>query len=59
LADEVFKIKGGKATAASKTAQAALKKAKPGIANLKKLPANTLVVVPAGLEPPQQPRRNQ
>jgi hypothetical protein len=46
LVPEVFEIKGGKA-AAAKTAQAALEKANRSIANLKKLPAGTLVVVPA------------
>jgi len=46
LVHEVFEIKGGKA-AATKAAQCALQKANPSIANLKKLPAGTLVVVPA------------
>ena len=45
LVSEVFEIKGGKA-AVTKAAQSALEKANPSIANLKTLPAGTLVVVP-------------
>ena len=43
---KLFEIKGGKAAAASKTAHAALRKANQSVANLKKLPAGTLVIVP-------------
>jgi hypothetical protein len=46
LTGEVFEIKGAKAAATSKSAQAALREANPHIAGLKKLPAGTLVVVP-------------
>ena len=46
LGREVFEIKGARAAMASKNAQAALREANPHIADLKKVPAGTLVVVP-------------
>jgi len=46
LGREVFEIKGARADTASKNAQAALREANPHIADLKKVPAGTLVVVP-------------
>ncbi len=46
LTRDVFEIKGPKAAAASKNAQAALREANPHIADLKKVPAGTLVIVP-------------
>jgi hypothetical protein len=46
LSREVFDIKGPKAAKASKNAQTALREANPHIADLKKLPAGMLVVVP-------------
>jgi hypothetical protein len=46
LTREVFEIKGAKAATAAKSAHAALREANPHIADLKKLPAGTLVVVP-------------
>lgn len=46
LGREVFEIKGARAATASKNAQAALREANPHIADLKKVPAGTLVVVP-------------
>jgi hypothetical protein len=46
LTREVFEIKGAKAAATSKSAQAALREANPHIARLTKLPAGTLLIVP-------------
>jgi hypothetical protein len=46
LSREVFEIKGAKAAAAAKRAQAALREANPHIADVKKVPAGTLVIVP-------------
>jgi phage tail protein X len=46
LTRDVFEIKGAKAAAAAKNAQAALREANPHIADLKKVPSGTLVVVP-------------
>jgi hypothetical protein len=46
LGREVFEIKGAKAAMTSKSAQAALREANPHIADLKKVPAGTLVMVP-------------
>jgi len=46
LTREVFEIKGPKAAAAAKSAQAALRQANPHIAHLTKLPSGTLVIVP-------------
>jgi phage tail protein X len=46
LTREVFEIKGAKAAATSRSAQAALREANPHIADLKKVPPGTLVVVP-------------
>src|SRR6516162_1835388 len=46
LSREVFESKGGKAAKAAKSAHAALRDANPHIADLKKLPAGTLVLVP-------------
>src|SRR5215216_3589445 len=46
LSREVFEIKGAKAAATSKNAQAALREANPHLADLKKVPAGTLVIVP-------------
>lgn len=46
LTREVFEIKGAKAATAAKSAHAALREANPHIADLKKLPAGTIVVVP-------------
>lgn len=46
LTNKLFEIRGTKATAASKEAQAALRKANPQFGKLTKLPAGTLVVVP-------------
>jgi hypothetical protein len=46
LGREVFEIKGAKAATAAKSAQAALREANPHIADLKKVPAGTLVIVP-------------
>ena len=46
LSREVFDIKGPKAATASKNAQTALREANPHIADLKKLPAGMLIVVP-------------
>jgi phage tail protein X len=46
LTRDVFEIKGTKAASAAKTAQAALREANPHVADLKKVPSGTLVVVP-------------
>lgn len=46
LTRDVFEIKGAKAANAAKNAQAALREANPHIADLKKVPSGTLVVVP-------------
>ena len=46
LTRDVFEIKGTKIASAAKTAQAALREANPHVADLKKVPAGTLVVVP-------------
>jgi phage tail protein X len=46
LSREVFEIKGAKAAAAVKSAQAALREANPHLADVKKVPAGTLVIVP-------------
>jgi len=46
LSREVFETKGGKAGKAAKSAHAALRDANPHIADLKKLPVGTLVLVP-------------
>jgi hypothetical protein len=46
LSREVFEIKGAKAAAAGKRAQAALREANPHLADVKKVPAGTLVIVP-------------
>src|SRR5262245_537945 len=46
LSREVFESEGVKAAKAAKNAQAALRDANPHIAELKKLPAGTLVLVP-------------
>ena len=46
LTRDVFEIKGAKAASAAKNAQAALREANPHIADLKKVPSGTLVVVP-------------
>lgn len=46
LTRDVFEIKGAKAAGAAKNAQAALREANPHIADLKKVPSGTLVVVP-------------
>jgi uncharacterized protein YdcH (DUF465 family) len=46
LSREVFEIKGAKAAAAAKRAQAALREANPHLADVKKVPAGTLVIVP-------------
>jgi phage tail protein X len=46
LSREVFEIKGAKAAAVAKNAQAALREANPHLADLKKVPAGTLVIVP-------------
>src|SRR5215472_14382763 len=46
LTRDVFEIKGAKAASAAKTAQAALREANPHVADLKKVPSGTLVVVP-------------
>jgi hypothetical protein len=46
LSREVFEIKGAKAAAVSKSAQAALRKTNPHIADLKKVSAGTVVIVP-------------
>lgn len=46
LSREVFEIKGPKAAAAAKRAQAALREANPHLADVKKVPAGTLVIVP-------------
>jgi hypothetical protein len=46
LSRNVFEIKGPKAATAARSAHAALREANPHIADLKELPAGTLVVVP-------------
>jgi hypothetical protein len=46
LSREVFEIKGAKAAAAAKRAQVALREANPHLADVKKVPAGTLVIVP-------------
>jgi hypothetical protein len=46
LTRDVFEIKGAKAASAAKNAQAALREANPQIADLKKVPSGTLIVVP-------------
>lgn len=46
LSREVFEIKGAKAASAAKRAQAALREANPHLADVKKVPAGTLVIVP-------------
>jgi uncharacterized protein YdcH (DUF465 family) len=46
LSREVFEIKGAKAAAAAKRAQAALREANPHLADVKKVPAGTLVIIP-------------
>jgi hypothetical protein len=46
LSREVFEIKGAKAAAAAKRAQAALREANPHLADVNKVPAGTLVIVP-------------
>jgi len=46
LSREVFEIKGAKAAATAKRAQAALREANPHLADVKKVPAGTLVIVP-------------
>ena len=46
LSREVFEIKGAKAAAAAKRAQAALREANPHLADVKEVPAGTLVIVP-------------
>jgi phage tail protein X/uncharacterized protein YdcH (DUF465 family) len=46
LSREVFEIKGPKAAAAAKRAQVALREANPHLADVKKVPAGTLVIVP-------------
>ena len=46
LSREVFEIKGAKAARAAKSAHAALRDANPHLADLKNLPAGTLVLVP-------------
>lgn len=46
LSREVFEIKGAKAAAAAKRAQAALREANPHLVDVKKVPAGTLVIVP-------------
>jgi Phage Tail Protein X len=46
LSREVFEIKGAKAAAAAKRAQAVLREANPHLADVNKVPAGTLVIVP-------------
>jgi phage tail protein X len=46
LTRDAFEIKGAKAAAASQSAQDALREANPHLADLKMVPAGTLVVVP-------------